>query len=76
MFLDAEGDVDRVKARHSVHSSGVPGTVAGMIYALENYGTMSLKQVMKPAVELAQKGFPVSRSSGQLTGALQGLSRQ
>ena len=62
MFLDAEGDVDRVKARHSVHSSGVPGTVAGMIYALENYGTMSLKQVMQPAIELAKKGFPVSRS--------------
>ena len=62
MFLDAEGDVDRVKARHSVHSSGVPGTVAGMIYALENYGTMSLKQVMQPAIKLAHKGFPVSRS--------------
>ncbi len=62
MFLDAEGDVDRIKARHSVHSSGVPGTVAGMIYALENYGTMSLKQVMQPAIELAKKGFPVSRS--------------
>ena len=62
MFLDTEGDVDRVKARHSVHSSGVPGTVAGMIYALENYGTMSLKQVMLPAIELAKKGFPVSRS--------------
>lgn len=62
MFLDAEGDVDRIKARHSVHSSGVPGTVAGMIYALENYGTMSLNQVMQPAIELAKKGFPVSRS--------------
>ena len=62
MFLDAEGDVDRIKARHSVHSSGVPGTAAGMIYALENYGTMSLKQVMQPAIELAKKGFPVSRS--------------
>ncbi len=62
MFLDAEGDVDRVKARHSVHSSGVPGTVAGMIYALENFGTMSLKQVMQPAIKLAHKGFPVSRS--------------
>jgi gamma-glutamyltranspeptidase/glutathione hydrolase len=60
MFLDPEGDVDSVKARHSVHSSGVPGTVAGMIYALENYGTMSLKQVMQPAIDLAKKGFPVS----------------
>ena len=61
MFLDKEGDVDRVKARHSVHSSGVPGTVAGLIYALEHYGTMSLKQVMQPAINLANKGFPLSR---------------
>lgn len=60
MFLDREGDVDSVKARHSVHSSGVPGTVAGMIYALENYGTMDLKEVIQPAIELADKGFPVS----------------
>ena len=61
MFLDREGDVDRIKARHSVHSSGVPGTVAGMIYALENYGTMSLKEVMQPAIKLASNGFKVSR---------------
>jgi len=61
MFLDREGDVDRIKARHSVNSSGVPGTVAGMIHALENYGTMSLKEVMQPAIKLASNGFPMSR---------------
>mgnify|MGYP001560984793 CR=1 FL=1 len=61
MFLDREGDVDPIKARHSVYSSGVPGTVAGMIYALENYGTMSLKEVMQPAIKLASNGFKVSR---------------
>jgi gamma-glutamyltranspeptidase/glutathione hydrolase len=61
MFLDREGDVDRIKARHSVNSSGVPGTVAGMIHALENYGTMSLKEVMQPAIKLASSGFPMSR---------------
>ena len=62
MFLDREGDVDLVKARHSLNSSGVPGTVAGLIHALENYGTMSLKQVLKPAIDLAANGFPVSHS--------------
>lgn len=62
MFLDREGDVDLVKARHSLNSSGVPGTVAGLIHALDNYGTMSLKQVLKPAITLAADGFPVSHS--------------
>lgn len=40
-------------------SAGVPGTVAGLIYALENYGTMTLKEVIEPAVILASEGFMV-----------------
>jgi len=60
MFLDKEGNVDNIKARFSHLSSGVPGTVAGMVHALENYGTMSLKEVIAPAVKLAEQGFVVS----------------
>ena len=60
MFLDAEGDVDNVKARYSTQSSGVPGTVAGLIHALETYGTMSLKQVLRPAIKLAREGIAVN----------------
>lgn len=37
----------------------VPGYVKGMMYALENYGTMDRETVLSPAVELAEKGFPV-----------------
>ncbi|MBT6319558.1 MAG: gamma-glutamyltransferase, partial [Porticoccaceae bacterium] len=46
MFLDLEGDVDNNKARYSIESSGVPGTVAGLIHAQEKYGLLKLKQVM------------------------------
>jgi gamma-glutamyltranspeptidase/glutathione hydrolase len=60
MFLDKKGDVDNIKARYSAQSSGVPGTVAGLLYALEKYGTMSLSQVIKPAIKLAQQGFLVN----------------
>jgi gamma-glutamyltranspeptidase/glutathione hydrolase len=35
----------------------VPGTLAGLCKALENYGTMDLKTVMKPAIEVAEQGF-------------------
>ncbi len=65
MFLDANGNVDNDRARFSRLSAGVPGSVMGMTVALEKYGTMSLHQVMAPAISLAQKGFPMSRGLSQ-----------
>lgn len=41
-------------------SVAVPGEVAGLLYALEHYGTMTLKQVISPAAELAREGFVVT----------------
>lgn len=41
-------------------ASGVPGEVAGLLYALENYGTMSREEVIGPAIEWAEKGIPVT----------------
>ena len=60
MFLDSNGNVDREKARYSRASAGVPGSVAGLLYALDHYGTMSRDKVMAPAIKLAEDGFPVS----------------
>ncbi len=42
------------------HSIAVPGTLAGLSYALEKYGTMSLADVLEPAIALAENGFPVT----------------
>ena len=60
MYLDEEGNVDRHKLNFTHQSAGVPGTVAGLAHALETYGTMSLKEVMKPAIKLAEQGFAVT----------------
>src|ERR1019366_9686556 len=40
-------------------ASGDPGSVAGMAEALKKYGTMTLAQVMAPAIRLAEQGFTV-----------------
>ncbi len=60
MFLDESGEVDMGRARHSVYSCGVPGTVAGLSLALEKYGTMPLGKVLAPAIRLAEEGVAVT----------------
>ncbi|PHQ58334.1 MAG: gamma-glutamyltransferase [Porticoccus sp.] len=59
-FLDRNGEVDKSLSRFSHQAAGVPGTVAGLVHALERYGTMSLSKVMAPAIALARKGFVVN----------------
>ncbi|MES2603292.1 MAG: gamma-glutamyltransferase [Pseudomonadota bacterium] len=60
MFLDAQGNVDRNLAVNSLQSSGVPGSVAGLLDALERYGTMTRQQVLAPAIALARDGFQLN----------------
>ncbi len=61
MFLDEDGNVNKQASRFSHQSAGVPGTVAGLALALEQYGSISLQQAMAPAIKLAQQGFIVTR---------------
>lgn len=60
MYLGDDGEVDNKRAQYSHLSSGVPGTVMGLLDALEAHGTMTRRQVIGPAVRLAYQGFPVS----------------
>nr|WP_315397591.1 gamma-glutamyltransferase [uncultured Duganella sp.] len=46
--------------RDSGMSVGVPGTVRGWHEALDRYGSMSLKQVLAPAIAVATDGFVVN----------------
>ena len=62
MFLDNEGNLDKQREYFSLQSAGVPGTVAGMLYALEKYGTLTREQALAPAIALARDGIPVSYS--------------
>ena len=57
MFLDSEGNFDRQLSRNSLQATGVPGSVAGLLDALERFGTMSREQVLSPAIKLAAEGF-------------------
>ena len=60
MFQDKSGKVIKGLSLNSILASGVPGTVSGMFYASERYGTINIKNLIKPSIELAKKGFVLS----------------
>ena len=61
MFFDANGNVvfDQTY-RFSHKSSAVPGSVAGLAHIVENYGSMTLAEVLEPAIRLARDGIEVT----------------
>lgn len=60
MYLDDSSRVIQGLSLRGGLAVGVPGTVAGLQMALDNFGTMPLKKVIDPAIDLAQKGFPAN----------------
>jgi gamma-glutamyltranspeptidase/glutathione hydrolase len=66
MYLGANGALDPEASVIGYRAVGVPGTVAGLALALKTYGTKRLPDVMAPAIQLAEKGFPVSERLSEL----------
>lgn len=62
VYLDAEGNAVRERSRRGYLASGVPGTVAGLLKALDEHGTLDRETVMAPAIRLAAEGFPLPHS--------------
>lgn len=48
------------------HAVSVPGTVAGWDALLNRFGTLSLREILKPAITYALEGFPVTEWIGSL----------
>jgi len=57
MFLDESGEPVPGKSQLGALAAGVPGTVAGLLFALEHYGTMQRPEVLSDAILLAWDGF-------------------
>ena len=60
MYLDAQGNVIEGASEIGYKSIGVPGSVAGMVYAEQKYGKLTLQQVMAAAIRLAREGYALS----------------
>jgi gamma-glutamyltranspeptidase/glutathione hydrolase len=57
---------------NSVHAVTVPGAAAGWVDTVERFGSgkLTLEQILAPAIELAERGFPVSELSSVMVGLL------
>jgi gamma-glutamyltranspeptidase/glutathione hydrolase len=62
MFLDSNGNVINDMSLRTRASSGVPGSVDGLLKAWENYGSgrLSYREILAPAITLAERGFELS----------------
>ena len=57
MYLDKDGNVVKGLSTKGHLAVGVPGSVSGMEYAREKYGTLQRAALVKPSIDLAEKGF-------------------
>lgn len=60
MYLDADKNVIPGMSLVGYKASGVPGTVAGLVYAQSHFGRLTLAQDMAPAIRLATDGYVLS----------------
>jgi gamma-glutamyltranspeptidase / glutathione hydrolase len=52
-----------IPASDGLLSGGIPGVVDAWYILLDRWGTMSFEQVLQPAIELAENGFPLGEAS-------------
>ncbi|WP_298776220.1 gamma-glutamyltransferase [uncultured Empedobacter sp.] len=61
MYWDKEGNAITDLSLYGQFAAGVPGTVDGMVKAHEKYGKLNWKELVQPAIDLAQKGFKITK---------------
>lgn len=61
MYLDSAGNVVPNMSLYTHKASGVPGSVDGMVQAHEKYGKLKWADLVQPAIDLAGKGFKITK---------------
>lgn len=75
MYLDAQGNVVPGKSLRGPSSSGIPGTVAGLFESMQ-YARLPFRDLIQPAIELAEKGFVITqREAAGLNGLQEELRK-
>lgn len=61
MYLDKEGNVIKGLSTHGHLAVGVPGSVSGLEWAREKYGTLKRQELLAPSITLADQGFALDQ---------------
>ena len=70
MYLDEGGNIVEGKSILSPTASGVPGSVAGIIETLK-YAKLPLKDLIEPAIRIAENGFAITEREATALNGLQ-----
>ncbi|MFT7525463.1 MAG: gamma-glutamyltranspeptidase/glutathione hydrolase, partial [Arenicella sp.] len=65
MYLDATGKVVENSSLIGARAAGVPGTVAGLWQAHQEYGSKPWAELLEPAIELAKNGYKVDPKTAE-----------
>lgn len=68
MYLDKNGNVIKGLSLNGPMAAGIPGIPAGIVHLVKQYGRLSLKQDLAPAIKQAEQGFPVTERYQKLMG--------
>lgn len=61
MYLDSLGNVIDKKSTLGANAVGVPGSVAGAFEVHQKFGTLPIKDLIQPSIDLARNGFKVTK---------------
>lgn len=70
MYLDEKGNANVHLSQNGHLAAGVPGTVAGL-FASHQYAKLSFKELIQPAIDLAEKGFVITEAEARSLNAEQ-----
>ncbi|MCE6989102.1 gamma-glutamyltransferase [Dyadobacter sp. CY323] len=77
MYLDKDGNIMPKSSTLGRLASGVPGSVDGMVEAHKKFGSLPWKQLLQPAIDLAEKGVTLTeREARGLNNIKQDLTAQ
>ena len=76
MYLDSLGNVIDKKSTLGANAVGVPGSVAGLFKVHDKFGSLPIKELIQPAIDLARNGIIITKKQGNsLNNALEKFNK-